>query len=278
MSIDLGRFNTLRVIKEVPFGVYLDGDDDGEILLPSRYVPEGCRIGDELKVFIYLDNEERLIATTQLPRVQVGGFAYLNVNWVNQYGAFLDWGLMKDLFVPFSEQKERMEPGKSYVIHAHVDPESFRIVGSAKVARYIAKENPPYKPGDEVYTLIWQRTPLGYKAIVDNEFGGLIYADEVFQPLAIGDMVKAYVRQVRPDGKIDLTLQPDGTAKVNNFAPQLLHYIQQHGGRIPFGDKTPAEEIYAQFRVSKKTFKKAIGDLYKRRLIRLEENEIMLND
>ncbi len=277
MNIELGRFNRLKVVKEVPFGLYLDGGDDGEILLPARYVPEGCQPGDELDVFIYLDNEERLVATTQTPLVQVGGFACLKVSWVNQYGAFLDWGLMKDLFVPFREQKERMEVGKRYVIHAHLDNESFRIVASAKVDRYLSKEHAPYQPGDEVYIMIWQRTELGFKAIVDNEFGGLLYQDEVFRSLHVGDMLKAYIKQVRQDGKIDLSLQRKGFAAATDFAPTLLNYIRSKGGRIPLNDKTPAEEIYATFGVSKKVFKKAVGDLYKKRLIRLDTDGIEAN-
>lgn len=277
MNIELGRFNRLKVVKEVPFGLYLDGGDDGEILLPARYVPEGCQPGDELDVFIYLDNEERLVATTQTPLVQVGGFACLKVSWVNQYGAFLDWGLMKDLFVPFREQKERMEVGKRYVIHAHLDNESFRIVASAKVDRYLSKEHAPYQPGDEVYIMIWQRTELGFKAIVDNEFGGLLYQDEVFRSLHVGDMLKAYIKQVRQDGKIDLSLQRKGFTAATDFAPTLLNYIRSKGGRIQLNDKTPAEEIYATFGVSKKVFKKAVGDLYKKRLIRLDTDGIEAN-
>ncbi len=278
MSIELGRFNKLRVVKEVSFGLYLDGGDDGEILLPARYVPQDCRPGDEVDVFIYLDNEERLVATTQTPLVQVGGFACLRVSWVNQYGAFLDWGLMKDLFVPFREQKERMEVGKHYVVHAHLDEESYRIVASAKVERYLSKEQPPYHPGDEVYILVWQRTDLGYKVIVDNEFGGLLFRDEVFRTLRTGDMLKAYVKQVREDGKIDLALQRTGRDATNDFAPILLDHIRRHGGYVALGDKTPADEIYALFGVSKKTFKKAIGDLYKKRLIHIEADGLVLNE
>lgn len=278
MSIELGRFNKLQVVKEVPFGLYLDGGDDGEILLPARYVPKGCLPGDELDVFIYLDNEERLVATTQAPLVQVGGFACLKVAWVNQYGAFLDWGLMKDLFVPFREQKERMEVGRRYVIHAHLDDESYRIVASAKVERYLSKEHAPYQPGEEVYVMVWQHTELGFKVIVDNEYGGLLYRNEVFRPLSTGDMLKAYVAHVREDGKIDVTLQRRGYAAAADFAPALLGYIRRRGGRVPLTDKTPAEEIYALFGVSKKVFKKAAGDLYKKRLLRLEADGMELTE
>ena len=175
MNVILGKYNQLEVVKEVDFGVYLNGGDDGEILLPSRYVPEGCRPGDMLNVFIYLDNEERLIATTLQPKVLVDEFACLEVAWVNEYGAFLDWGLMKDLFVPFREQKMKMQKGHRYVVHAHVDEDSYRIMASAKVEKYLSKDMPPYQPGEEVEVMTWQKTDLGYKVIVDNKYSGLVY-------------------------------------------------------------------------------------------------------
>ena len=276
MSIELGKFNTLRVVKEVDFGMYLDGGEEGEILLPSRYVPENCKPGDELTVFIYLDNEERLVATTLTPLVQVGEFACLEVAWINQYGAFLNWGLMKDLFVPFREQKMKMQVGKQYVIHAHLDDESYRIVASAKVDRYLSIEKAPYEPGQEVSILIWQKTDLGFKAIIENRYSGLLYESEIFQPLHTGMTLKAYVKQVREDGKIDLILQKPGQGKVEDFAATLLDYIREQGGHITLHDKSPAEEIYDTFGVSKKTFKKAVGDLYKKHLVSLQENGIEL--
>lgn len=278
MSIELGKYNTLKVVKKVDFGMYLDGGEEGEILLPSRYVPEDCKVDDELKVFLYLDNEERLVATTLEPLVQVGQFACLEVAWVNQYGAFLNWGLMKDLFVPFREQKKKMQVGKKYIIHAHLDDESYRIVASAKVDRYLSKEKAPYHPGQEVDILIWQKTDLGFKAIIENQYGGLLYDSEIFQPLHTGMRLKAYVKQVREDGKIDLMLQKSGQAKVEDFATVLWTYIREHGGYTPLNDKSPADEIYAAFGVSKKTFKKAVGDLYKKHLVTLEEDGIRIRD
>ena len=266
----------MEVVKQVDFGVYLNGGDDGEILLPTRYVPEGCKPGDMLNVFIYLDNEERLIATTLQPKVQVDEFACLEVAWVNEYGAFLDWGLMKDLFVPFREQKMKMLKGHKYVVHAHVDEDSYRIMASAKVERYLSKEKPQYAPGDEVEVMVWQRTDLGYKVIVENQFSGLVYRNEVFQPLEPGMKLTAHVRQIREDGKMDLTLQKDGMAKVDDFSAVLLEHIKQQGGHTPFNDKSAAEDIYEAFGVSKKTFKKAVGDLYKRRFILLVEDGIRL--
>jgi len=276
MNVILGKYNQLEVVKEVDFGVYLDGGDDGEILLPSRYVPEGCRPGDMLNVFIYLDNEERLIATTLQPLVQVDEFACLEVAWVNEYGAFLDWGLMKDLFVPFREQKMKMQKGHRYVIHAHVDEDSYRIMASAKVEKFLSKEMPSYQPGEEVEVMAWQKTDLGYKVIVDNQFSGLVYQKEIFKALEPGMKMPAYVRQVREDGKIDLTLQKDGMGKVGDFSAELLQYIKSQGGHTPLNDKSAAEDIYDTFGVSKKTFKKAVGDLYKKRLIVLVEDGIRL--
>lgn len=278
MSIQLGRFNTLEVVKAVDFGMYLDGDDQGEILLPSRYVPQDCKVGDWLAVFLYLDNEERLVATTLTPYVQVGEFACLEVAWINQYGAFLNWGLMKDLFVPFGEQKMKMQVGKQYVIHAHLDDESYRIVASAKVDKYLSREVPAYTPGQEVDILIWQKTDLGFKAIINNEFGGLLYDSQVFRDIRTGDRMKAYVKQVRPDGKVDLILQKTGQEHVSDFSAILLQYIKDNGGATPLNDKSDAAEIYEVFGVSKKTFKKAVGDLFRKRLIIIEPNRIALAD
>jgi predicted RNA-binding protein (virulence factor B family) len=276
MNVELGKFNLLEVVKTVDFGVYLDGHDDGEILLPTRYVPEGCKPGDKLNVFIYLDIDERLIATTLQPRVQVGEFACLEVAWVNEFGAFLDWGLMKDLFCPFREQKMKMVKGRRYVVLAHLDEESYRIMASAKVERYLSKEMPAYKDGQEVPVMIWQKTDLGYKVIVDNRFSGLIYQNEIFSQLEIGEHLMAYVKQVRPDGKIDLSLQKYGAAKVGDFSTSLLDYLKAHDGFTPLGDKSAAEDIYETFGVSKKTFKKTVGELYKKRLIVIADDGIHL--
>ena len=268
--IRLGEYNLLEVVKEVDFGVYLDGSEDGEILLPTRYVPQGCKPGDVLNVFIYLDMDERLIATTLQPYVKVGEFACLEVAWVNQYGAFLDWGLMKDLFVPFREQNMKMITGNSYVVHVHLDEDSYRIVASAKIEKFLSKDMPEYTPGDEVEVLIWQKTDLGFKVIVDNKFGGMIFKNEIFTDVRTGMKMHAYIKQVRPDGKIDLELQKGGVKKVEDFSDTLLEYIRSNGGSTPLNDKTDADVIYSTFGVSKKTFKKAVGDLYKKRLIVLE--------
>lgn len=274
--MELGKINRLKVVKRVDFGFYLDGGIEGEILLPMKLAPADCKVGDELEVFIYLDSEERLIATTEEPKAKVGDFAFLQVAWVNNFGAFLDWGLLKDLFVPFREQKMKMVKGHSYIVHLHIDEESYRIVASAKIERYFSKEMPPYKSGDTVSIMIWQKTDLGFKVIVDNRFGGLLYDNEVFRNIKTGDKMEAYIKTVRPDGKIDVTLQKQGRAAVSDFSEVLLNHLRNQGGCSPLGDKSPAEEIYALFGVSKKVFKKAIGDLYKRRLIEVTDAGIKL--
>ncbi len=274
--IELGKFNRLRVVKEVDFGLYLDGYEDGEILLPSRYVPEGIAPDDYLDVFIYLDIDERLIATTLTPLAQVGQFAYLEVAWVNQYGAFLNWGLMKDLFVPFREQKQKMEKGRRYMVYVHIDEESYRIMATAKIEKHLNKTSPSYRKGDEVNIQIWQKTELGYKAIIEHSHSGMLYANEIFRTLTPGMQMTAYIKQIRPDGKIDLQLQRDGIQHTTDFSTTLLAYIREHDGRIALHDKSDAETIYETFGVSKKTFKKAVGDLYKKRQIVLEEDGIKL--
>ncbi len=277
MKLRLGQTNRLTVVRRAEQGLYLSGGPE-DILLPNRYVPEGANVGDELDVFVYLDSEERLVATTETPLAQVGDFAWLEVAWVNQFGAFLDWGLMKDLFVPFSEQKMKMQKGRSYLVHIHLDPQTYRIVASAKIERYLSKDWPPYHGGDEVDALIWQKTDLGFKAIVDNQFAGLLFDDEIFRELHSGDRLRAFVKQVRPDGKIDLSLQRKGQKAVADFSDILLNHLRTNGGFSALGDKSPAEEIYALFGVSKKVFKKAVGDLYRRRLITIENEGIRVNE
>ena len=274
--IKLGDYNRLKIIKEVDFGMYLDGGEAGEILLPTRYVPGHVAVGEELDVFLYLDQDERLIATTETPLARVGEFAWLEVSWVNEYGAFLNWGLMKDLFCPFREQKKKMEIGNHYLVYVYVDEQSFRIVASAKIERFLDKDFPPYQSGDAVSLLVQQKTELGFKVIVDNRFLGLVYQSQVFRPIHAGDHLTGYIQQVREDGKIDVSLQALGRKATLDFSETLLQYLQAHGGRCPLGDKSDAEDIKQAFLVSKKTFKRAVGDLYKRRLIIIENDGIKL--
>ncbi|TGX79924.1 GntR family transcriptional regulator [Palleniella muris] len=276
MALYLGKMNRMTVSRKVDFGLYLDGGPTGDILLPTRYVPKGTKVGDELEVFIYLDQDERPIATTQKPRAMVGDFAFLNVAWTNEHGAFLDWGLMKDVFCPFREQKKRMEKDKSYIVHIHVDEDSYRIMASAKVEKFLSKDFPEYKQNDEVKILVWQKTDLGFKVIVDNKFQGLVYDNQIFRELHTGDRLKGFVATVRPDGKLDIVLQKQGREQTLDFSERLHEYLFYHDGYCPFTDKSPAEDIYNEFHVSKKVFKRAVGDLYKQHIISLAPDGIEL--
>lgn len=282
-TIELGTFNKLTIVKKAlregfgeEFGVYLDGGKAGDILMPQKYIPQGANIGDEVEVLVYLDHDERPIATTEKPLATVNSFAYLSCSWVNEYGAFLSWGVTKDLFCPFREQKRRMEIGNSYIIFMYIDKETYRLVASAKVEHFLSKEFPTYKHGEEVDLLIWQKTDLGFKVIVDNKYAGLIYEDQVFKRIHTGDKLKGYIANVRTDGKIDCTLQPIGQQYAISFAERLLEYLKAHNGECNLGDKSNAEDIKYQFQVSKKVYKKAIGDLYKKHLIIVEPTKIKL--
>ena len=279
-SIRLGDYNTLRITRFTDHGAYLDGGNLGEILMPKAYVKREMRPGTEVNVFVYLDQSERLVGTLETPLARVGDFAFLKVAWVNEFGAFLDWGLMKDLFVPFREQKMPMQQGRSYLVHIHVDEETQRIVASAKVERYLQAATPSrYHRGQEVEVIIQQKTPLGFKVIADNHCAGLIYDDQIFQqePPHAGDVLTATVVKVRPDGKLDLSLQRIGKGRFRDFADQLLEELQAApGGCLPFSDSSDPDDIRERFGVSKKTFKRALGTLYKRGIVNLSENQIAL--
>jgi hypothetical protein len=265
------------VTKRVDFGLYLDGGDEGEVLLPKRYVTPQMTIGDELSVFIYLDQDERIVATTEAPLAKVGEFACLEVAWINQYGAFLKWGPMKDLFCPFREQKQRMQQGNHYIVYVKEDEESHRLMATAKVDRYLKTANPSQqKHGQACDCLVWQKTDLGFKCIVDNKYQGQLYDNQIFQPLHTGDRLTAHIDHVRQDGKIDLTLQPTGRRQTLDFAEVLLRYLYENNGHCDLSDKSPAELIADRFKVSKKVYKKAVGDLYRRRLITISEEGITL--
>lgn len=275
--IKLGDWNELKVNRFTDYGAYLEGGDVGEILMPNAYLQRGVRIGDVVRVFVYLDQDERLVATTETPLACVGDFAWLRVAWVNEHGAFLDWGLMKDLFVPFREQKMRMEKDRYYLVYIGIDPETYRIVGSAKVDRFL-REAPrkDYYRGREVSVLVQQKTDLGFKVIVDNAHAGLVYRDQLFEEPHAGDRLTGWVTQLRPDGKLDISLQRIGKGRFRDFADVLLDELEKAGGALPFTDRSTAEEIAQRFGVSKKTFKRAVGTLYKSRAIALFEHEIRL--
>jgi len=275
--VKIGKYNTLRVIKEVDFGVYLDGENEGEILMPIRYVPKNCQVGDFVDVFLYLDSEDRPIATTEIPYAQVGEFAMLRVKSVNKIGTFLDWGIMKDLLVPFREQKVTMIEGRSYLVYIYEDAESRRIVASAKLNKFLDKTVPEYTIGQEVDLVVESETDLGYKAIVNNLHWGILYENEVFEQLAKGLKIKGYIKKIRTDNKIDLSLQPLGYEKVDPITQMIIDELKKEGGFIAVSDKSDAELVYKVFGISKKTFKQAIGALYKRRLITIGTDGIRLN-
>ncbi len=327
--ITLGDYSTLKILRRTDPGIYLEGDEQtGDILLPQRFVTPQMHIGDDLRVFIYLDQEERIVATTETPLAKVGEFAFLTVSWTNQYGAFLNWGLMKDLFCPFREQKQRMQRGKGYIVYVKEDEATHRLMATAKVEKYLAPLYPPQggknsslqeehgnggdssplredrgdggdssplredrgdggdsSPlrgergglhGDACDCLVWQKTDLGFKVIINNRYQGQLYDNQIFQPLRTGDRFTAYIDHVRQDGKIDVTVQPTGHRQTLDFAEVLLRYLYENGGRCNLGDKSSAELIADRFQVSKKTFKRAVGDLYRRRLITISPEELQL--
>ena len=276
--ISLGKYNTLRITRFTQHGAYLDGGNVGEILMPQKYLNPRMRIGDKVEVFVYLDQGERLVGTLETPLARVGDFAFLRVAWVNEFGAFLDWGLMKDLFVPFREQKMPMQQGRSYLVHIHIDPETQRIVASAKVERYLQRATTGrYHRGQEVEIVIQQKTPLGFKCIADNRCPGQLYDNQIFdvQPHA-GDVFTATVVNVRPDGKLDLSLQRIGKGRFRDFAEQLREALQQAGGSLPVSDHSSPEELQQRFGVSKKTFKRAVGTLYKNGELLISPDKITL--
>ena len=274
--LQIGNYNTLRITKLVSFGVYLDGGDGKEILLPTRYVPKGAKVDDEVQVFIYHDNEGRLIATTLHPKAVVGEFAFMRVKSVNSTGAFLDWGLMKDLLVPFKEQKMAMREGKWYLVYVHLDHLTGRIVASARVEKFLGNVPPEYESNQEVDLLVADDTEIGYKVIVNDLHWGMIYHNQVFQRLEKGERLKGYVKGVREDDKLDISLQPLGYQKVDGISQRILEALQMKEGFLPVHDKSDPEEIYSLFRCSKKAFKQAIGSLYKQHRIRIEADGIRL--
>ena len=275
--LKLGDWNELKITRFTEHGAYLDGGAVGELLMPQSYVSPGLCEGDTVRVFVYLDQQERLVGTTETPLAKVGDFAYLRVAWVNQYGAFLDWGLMKDLFVPFREQKQRMERGKSYVVYVYEDLETRRIVATAKVEQWLRPAPAgSYRRGSEVDVLIQHKTPLGFKVIVDNAYAGMVYDNQVFESLHTGDRAHGTVVALRPDGRIDVSLQRLGADRFRDFASRLMDELQQAGGELPFSDESSPEAIAGRFGVSKKTFKRALGTLYRQRLVQLDKGKIFL--
>ncbi|MBO0614464.1 CvfB family protein [Thiothrix fructosivorans] len=274
--LKIGKFNLLRVTKTTGFGVYVDGGNYGEILLPKRYVPKDCQPESWINVFIYLDSEDRLIATTETPLAQVGEVACLKVVAVNRFGAFLDWGLPKDLLVPRKEQATLMQEGQSYVVCVYVDDLTETIVASSRLDLFLNEFSSDFTPRQPVELMIYERTELGYKAVIEATHLGLLYANEVFQPLRVGQRVQGYIKAIRPDKKIDLILQLPSPVVQDAVAQKILDHLQARGGTSTFTDKSSPEDIYREFQVSKAHFKRAIGLLYKQQKIVMGKDLIRL--
>ncbi|MBP5318993.1 MAG: GntR family transcriptional regulator [Paludibacteraceae bacterium] len=268
----------MQVLKRVDFGIYLDGEEFGEVLMPAKYVPDGVQVGDWLDGFLYLDSQGRPVVTTQKPLAQAGEMACLEVSWVTSVGAFLAWGLEKDLLLPFSEQTRDLKTGDRVVVYVYVDPRSKRLVATQKWERFMQPLPDTLHEGDAVDLWIAGRTNLGYKAVINGQSVGLLYQNELFSPVQTGQQRVGYIKRIRPDGKVDLSLTQQGYAGVQSESERLLQLLKDKGGFLPTTDKSSPEDIYALCSMSKKTYKKAVGDLYKRRLVELTDKGVKLLD
>ena len=275
--INLGRINKLKINRFVEFGAYLDAGNDVEILLPQKYITEDMEKDSEVEVFVYNDSEDRLVAVTEMPKAMVGDFALLRVAQVNPTGAFMDWGLPKEILVPFREQKVRMQPGRWYIVYIYVDDNSQRIVASAKLDKFLDNTIPEYKPNDTVDVLITRRTELGYKVIINHLHWGMIYHNQIFQEINIGEHHTAHVKGIRRDGKIDLVLGDHTKNRAMNIGEKIVEFLQINNGSMTINDKTDPEIIRRTFSCSKKDFKKAVGMLLKKKEISIHEEKIILN-
>lgn len=274
--IELGKINTLEVIRDEERGLYLEAGEMGEILLPIREAQEDTRIGDLVDVFIYRDSADRLIATTRTPKAMVGDIAVLEVTQVTPHGAFLDWGLVKDLMLPFGEQKRKVSQGVKVVVRVYIDEETDRITATARLGRFFGKTDRSYVLNEEVDIMIVDRTELGYRVAVEGVDWGLIYHNQIFQPLETGERLKGYVQEVRNDGKIDIILQKPGPAKAMTLSKQILDSLAANNGFLALGDKSDPSEILAYFNVSKKTYKRALSQLYKEKKVVFEDGGVRL--
>ena len=272
----LGRSNTLPVTTVVDFGVYLDGDELGEILLPKRYVPKNTAVGDSLDVFIYVDSEDRYIATTESPHASVDQCAYLHVVEVNDIGAFLDWGLPKDLLLPYKEQTRKLAAGDRCVVYVFIDPDTHRIAATQYLDDFLEETGGNFRQGQEVDLLVCSHSPLGYKVVVNNSHLGLIYAKEISQNVYVGQNLKGYMKAPRPDGKLDVSLNALNIHARDQLAEKIIKHLEANNGSSPLNDKSSPQDIYRVFAVSKANFKKSIGGLYRSKRIRIEKDGIHL--
>ncbi len=275
--IKIGQINSLEVIKKADFGVFLDGDDYGSVLLPNKHVPEGTELGDHIEVFLYFDSESQLAATIDKPIAQIGEWGLMKIEGINQTGAFVNWGIKeKDLLIPFSEQRARFTAGQNILVYVYTDKASGRIVGTTKFNKWLDKTPANYEVNEEVDLIIAERSQLGYKAIVNGKHWGMIFPSDVFGKLFIGKKLKGYIKQVREDGKIDLSLQKVGVAKMDDLSSKIIDLLEKKGGFLPLNDKSSPEAIFDAFRTSKGTYKKTIGGLYKQGKIVIEKDGIRL--
>ncbi len=265
--LEAGKYHTLRVVKHVDFGIYLDGGDDLEILMPTRFVPEGVQDDDEIEVFIYHDNEGRLIATSQKPYGTVGEIVALEVRDKNQQGAFLNWGLMKDLFLPLSQQASPIRVGGKYLVYIYIDEQTGRVAATERISKFIDNDDLTVAEGDEVDMLVWRETEIGYAVIINNRHEGLIHYNEVFKELNTGDKVKGYIKSILPDNKITASPGKKGYKRIESEVEKVMRLLEENNGYLPYHDKSDPEEIYDFFGMSKKAFKMATGSLYKQRKI-----------
>lgn len=275
--IELGKINTLSILRETSVGLYLGDDDGSDVLLPYKYIPENYAIGDMLDVFIYLDSEERQIATNLDPFIKLHEYSLLEVVDVTEVGTFMNWGLEKHLFIPFGEQRHNMELGMWYVVYLDIDEKTNRLYGTNRIERLLDNEVITVKKGDEVDILVFIETDLGYTVIINNKHKGLVFRNQIFIEINPGDRLVGFIKDVREDGKIDVSLQPTGYKNTNARNIEIIcNALVSNGGSMPISDKSSPEEIYATFGISKKAFKRAIGDLYKQRKISIEKTEIKL--
>ncbi|NHF59235.1 GntR family transcriptional regulator [Flavobacteriaceae bacterium TP-CH-4] len=272
--IELGNYNTLKIARDTSVGLFLESDTGVEILLPNKYVPKVFEIGDELTVFCYLDHEERPVATSLNPFIKRNTFGFLQVVEVNKIGAFLDWGLEKQLLVPFREQREKMKEGQWYVVYCYMDEQSFRLVASNKLDKFLSNEAISVGVGDEVDLLVTRLTDLGWEVIINDKHKGLVFLNDVFKRMAVGNTMKGYIKNIRSDNKIDVVLQPLGKSVLEPTADKIYRILLDHGGYLPLHDKSDPKTIAQELEMSKKTFKKGIGTLYKARKITIKDDGI----
>jgi hypothetical protein len=273
---DLGRYNNLRIIRRTDIGLFVDGGDYGDILLPRRYVEDSMRVGEMLDVFLYNDSEDRIIATTSKPMAQVGECAYLKAVSTSRFGAFMDWGLPKDLLVPHSEQQNSMQQGYSYTVYLFVDDASDRVAASTKLENWLALEGGNFKPRQAVELLIYAKSDLGFKAVINGTHLGQLYSNEIFSPLHFGERVGGYIKQIRTDGRIDLMLQLPSHLERDQLGDTIIEHLQKNDGVTDLTDKSPPDAIYQAFGVSKASYKKALAKLYRQRRIQIDKHQVTL--